>query len=214
VTIFELAGIVSAIINLLVGIWILFFWHRANISGVKYLRYYFLLAAVTDSVMFVYSSHGVNNMLVANLFCVIRFPLIALTFLPWMLSETYRRAGTLVIVLVSLLFVMVVLTGDLNKMNTVVFSVQNLLFAFMAAIALFRITNDFTLYLTDNHRFWFSVGIFLYFSVSTIIFTTANVILDNQQALMDYTWIINTAMAILANLLYVKGILCLPVMKK
>lgn len=209
-----MAAQVSAICTLLIGLLILLFWHRANETGVKYFRYYFLLAAITDSVMTVYGWYGFNNMLVANLFCVFRFPLIALTFLPWMLSETYRRAGTLVIVIVSLLFAMVVLTDDLNKMNTVVITVQNLLFAMMAAMALFRVTGDHSRYLTDNHRFWFSVGVFLYFSVSSIVIATANVILDNQYALMHATWIINSVSAIVANLLYAKGILCLPVTKK
>lgn len=205
---------VSAIFTLIIGLLILLFWHRANETGVKYLRYYFLLAAVSDSVMTVYGWYGVNNMLIVNLFCVTRFPLIALTFLPWMLKETYRRAGIVIIVIMSILMALVVLTGELNIMNTVVITVQNLLFAIMAAMALFRVTGDHSRYLTDNHRFWFSVGAFLYFSVSSIVIATANVILDNHYALMHSTWIINAVSAIVANLLYAKGILCLPVTKK
>lgn len=208
-----LASDLSAYITVATGLLVLFFWRRTAVPGVSYFRYYLLLAALVDGLMYYYYLSGTNNLALANTFCMLRFFPLAMTFVHWGLPKELHRAGTVVSLAATLVFAGVIFAGDIHKMNTTVFSLQNLLFAIMAALTLFRISGDYSRYLTENHRFWFSVGVFLYFSVGTVMYATANIMLDNQQVVGYYTWIINSIINIATNLLYVKGLLCLPVTK-
>jgi hypothetical protein len=208
------ASHLSAILTVATGLLILYYWRRTALAGVSYLRYYFLLAALIEIVMYYYYYLGINNLALANVFCMLRYFPLAMTFVHWGLAKEWHRAGMAVNLVATLIFAGFILAGDLHRMNSSVFSLQNLLFAIMAALTLFRITGDYSRYLTENHRFWFSVGVFLYFSVGTVMFATANIMLDNQQVVGFYTWIINSIMTITANLLFIKGILCLPVTKR
>ncbi|MBL0340832.1 MAG: hypothetical protein IPP71_07865 [Bacteroidetes bacterium] len=93
-------------------------------------------------------------------------------------------------------------------------AIENSILLLISATVLVNLTGDTEQYLFKNYRFWMALAVFMYFSVSTIVFATGNFLLDDHVYLRRYTWIIHSILSMVANLLYIKGILCLPNKKK
>ena len=63
--------------------------------------------------------------------------------------------------------------------------------------------------LIKNYKFWFISSCFIYFSISTVVFSTENMFLDNKLSLTSYTYVINSLLTISSNIFYFIGIKCL-----
>jgi hypothetical protein len=183
-------------------------------TGSKWFRYYFVIAMVTDITMMLMAEMRINSMPVANIFSVTQFFLICSGIQMWVTRTALQRTMQFFTCLIALVIAIYVLgTAHKKEFDVLTMAVENIILMTVAAIMLLQLSGDSSQYLINNHKFWFTVAVFLYFSVNTIVFSTGNLLVDDHVYLRRYTWVINSVMSIVANMLFMKGILCLPLKK-
>jgi hypothetical protein len=204
----------SVVTMLVLGLSALFVPNKQYDYGSKLFRYYFLLAALTELFMLGTTFLKINNLVFANFFSVIQFFMIASAIQWWMHEGAFKRFVFIVVNTAALVFAIMTL-GNMFRMEfeTISVTLENIILMMLSAIMLFQLTNDNTRYLISNHKFWFTVSVFVYFSVMTVVTASANYVLSDNQRLHYITWNINSVLSIIANILYIKGILCLPAKK-
>jgi VanZ family protein len=137
--------------------------------------------------------------------------ILSLILLQWTSSKTLRK-------ILSVLLCLVIATGitrfafinPLKEFDDVSIALDNILLVSASGIALFYIASETETLLFKNPKFWFAAAVFIYFSVSIVIFCTGNFLIDDKIHVRKYTWIINSLLTILTNIFYVIGLLCLP----
>jgi hypothetical protein len=205
---------VSIVTMVLVALAALLLKNREYDKGSLWFKTYFIVAAITDIVLFILMQTKTNSMPVANSFSVAQFFLLSTGIVFWVNRPGLRKVLQFATCLIALVLAIYVL-GTLHKkvFDSFSITIENVLLMILSAVILIQLTGDSSQFLFKNHKFWFAVAVFLYFSVSAIVFATANFLIGDQIYLRRYTWIINVIMSILANILYLKGILCLPLKK-
>jgi hypothetical protein len=205
---------VSIVTMILVALAALLLKNRSYDKGSLWFKTYFILAAITEVVLFILMKLKINSMPVANTFSIAQFFLLSTGMVFWVNRPGLRKVLQFITCLIALVLAIYVL-GTLHKKVFDTFSIttENVLLMILSAVILVQLTGDSSQFLFKNHKFWFAVAVFLYFSVSAIVFATANFLLEDQVYLRRYTWVINLVMSIIANMLYLKGILCLPMKK-
>lgn len=201
----------SVVATVLVAVIIFLKRNKIFPGSAIWFRHYFILAAVIDIVMMVITSMGIPNMGYGSLFLVIRFYMYGMAMIPWLQLPEYEGKLKTVNLVLSVAFLIHVLATYQPKMlDILTISIENVLMVILSGAVLFRIIEYSNEHLTSDYRFWISVAAFIYFSVSTVVFTTGNLLLSETMFLRRYTWAVHAAVMILANLIYIKGILCLP----
>jgi len=180
-------------------------------TGSNYFKIYFVIAAITDVTLGILQYNGMNNLQVANVFGVTQFFLLSMGLLSWYRNNELRRLMFLILALTALVLAIYVL-GNLHKntLDTYSMTIGNLMLVVLSALVLLQLTGDRTQFLIKNYRFWFAVSVFLYFTVSSVLLSTADILIDEHFYLRRYTWVLNSILSIVANSLFIKGILCLP----
>ncbi len=179
--------------------------------GATLFRCYFLLAAITELILVWLRSERHNNMVVVNIFCLVQFTLIMLALASWP-SARGARMFILTIGVLTAIVLGVFVYPSLNQsaFDPIGTAVQNLVLTIISGYMLIHLTRDRSEFLFMNYKFWFAVAVFIYFSVSATMFATANMLVENGTFLRKYTWVINSVLTLMANMCYVKGLLCLP----
>jgi len=196
--------------TVLVAITALLTRNCAHDNGCRVFRYYFVLAAIADLVLLVFHSKGWNNMQVFNIFSLTQYFLVFLALSQWIPQGMRRTLLYIFLGLSTLFFGSYLFTiFNLKYMDTFSSSIEYIILTLLSAYVLFHLTDDQSDYLYRNFKFWFTVGVFLYFSVTSIVLATANYVLKDSGMLQDYTWAINGFLTILASVMYIKGFLCL-----
>lgn len=196
---------------MLVALATLFIKNKAYDKGSVWFRYYFLIATAVELILLVTVEAKINNMIIANVFMLLQFYMLGMGILSWMHQGLMRRMIYFLLNLLSLVIAIYTMgTAHKKMMDSASSSVESIFLMILSALMLMQLTNDNTKYLIRNHKFWFTVAVFLYFSVMGVVIASANFIVDDKTYLRAYTWVINAVMSITVNLLYIKGILCLP----
>jgi hypothetical protein len=198
----------------LLAMTVLLLRNREYDAGSKWFRSYFIVAAITDLTLFILALYRINSLPVANMFSVCQFFMVSTAIIAWTNHSALKRMLYFSVALCALVFAIYTL-GTLHKQqfDALSMTAQNMVLMLLSAVLLVRITNSTNDFLIKNHRFWFTVAVFVYFSVTTIVFSTANILLEGHTYIRRYTWDINSVMSIIANLMYLKAILCLPMKK-
>lgn len=209
----KFSGYVAAFSTILVAIVALFMFNSFRDKGVAVFRLYFFIAAATELIMLGFVLEDTNNMQVANTFCLLQFLLVSMALITWLPKNNIKLWLQYFLAFAMLLFTSyLIYIFSFRYFDSFSSSIEGVLLAVLSAYVLFHLTGDHSDYLYRNYKFWFAVGAFIYFSVTSLVFATGNYVLDNSLFLRNYTWVINAFLTTLANAFYIKGLLCL--MKK
>lgn len=204
------SGYISGFTTVMVALVALFTSKRYFDRGSNLMRIYIYIAAATEIIMFVYVMNNANNLQIANVFCLVQFFVVYLALTSWLPNNKIKLWLN-----IFLVFAMLLLTGyfisifSYRYFDSFSSSIEGVMLAVLSAYVLYHLTGDHSDYLYRNYKFWFVVAVFIYFSVTSIVFATSNYVLKNSLFLRDYTWVINSFLTILANAFYIKGLLCL-----
>lgn len=175
-------------------------------------RGYFIVAALTDLIMYYLTTHQIVNIQIANLFCLVQLILVGLALINWIESPAVKRLMiTLLVLFVALISIYVISIFRMNYLDPISTTSESALLALLSGYLLVYLTRDTSQYLFRNYKFWFVVAVFIYFSVTSVVYATSNFFIDEQTYLRHYTWVINSALNVIAGILYIKGLTCLPV---
>ncbi len=200
--------------TIIVALFVYFNKYRIFDSGSSIFRVYFFIAAAVDILLFILQSMKIHNIAVMNLFSLAQFLLIALALNQWMKNELLKKTIRIFsLIAFSVLTVKILINIELKDFDTFSLAVENIILVICSSIVMINLTGDTRQYLFKNYRFWITLAVFIYFSVSTVVFATGNLLIDDHVYVRRYTWVINSIMSIVANSLYLKGILCLPIKK-
>lgn len=200
--------------TIIVAIFVYFNKYKIFDSGSRIFRIYFFIAAGVDILLFILQSLKIHNIAVMNLFSLAQFLLIALALNHWMKNELFKKILRISsLIAFSALTVKILVNIELKEFDTFSLAIENIILVICSSIVMINLTGDTRQYLFKNYRFWITLAVFIYFSVSTVVFATGNLLIDDHVYVRRYTWVINSIMSIIANSLYIKGILCLPIKK-
>ena len=153
---------------------------------------------------------GMNNMHIGNLFFLTQCIILSLLLLLWIRSNTFKNTLTILLSIVVLFgLIRFFFINPFEKFDVISVTLESIVLVMVSGIALFYIGSETEILLFKNPKFWFATAIFIYFSVSIVIFCTANFLIDDKTHVRKYTWIINSLLTILTNIFYVTGLLCL-----
>ncbi|MBL0341324.1 MAG: hypothetical protein IPP71_10520 [Bacteroidetes bacterium] len=204
----------SMVTTIIVAIFVYFNKYKIFDSGSRIFRIYFFIAAGVDILLFILQSLKIHNIAVMNLFSLAQFLLIALALNHWMKNELFKKILRISsLIAFSALTVKILVNIELKEFDTFSLAIENIILVICSSIVMINLTGDTRQYLFKNYRFWITLAVFIYFSVSTVVFATGNLLIDDHVYVRRYTWVINSIMSIIANSLYIKGILCLPIKK-
>lgn len=172
--------------------------------------FYFIIAGITDIIVYLFSLKGIPNILIINLFILVQFALLAVALIDSFSNRVLKLFFIPVCVTVIVISFCLMLNTDYYiQINSTGTAIQNLVLVIAAGILLIQELKHSAIDHNIQCYFWFSAGVFLYFAVTTIVYFTGEIELPDQHILRDFTWPVNLIATIIANCLYFKGIQCL-----
>ena len=177
-------------------------------SEIKLLGNFFILSTAVELFILVTSEKGIPNIWLFNVFGLIEG--IVLFYICGKWSGTQRAFYT--IIFLFLLYVVYwiynfYLSPDISQFNDKGNSLKGILLIIISGFVFIRITKDNDM-INKDYRFWILSAILIYFGVGTIIFATANYILDNTEKAMTASWNIHSIVNVISNVLYAYGFRC------
>jgi hypothetical protein len=186
----------------------LYGFRRLNFE-MKLLGYFFILSAFVDVTLLITASFHANNLWLLNIFMLIEAAVYLFICARWLHSEKLFRSVMVLFVLYFLFWIYTTfVSGSFTEFNDKEKTLKGILLVLISGYLLIRISQEETIYLTRDYRFWVLSGILLYFLIGVIVFTTANYVLENHVKAMYYSWSIHSVINIISNLLFAYGFLC------
>lgn len=166
------------------------------------------LACLSIGTELVLASYKMRNYIVSDYFRVIEVGMLCLVF-QMSIADTRMR-----IILRSLggvfvaIWVADMVLHNVPQINNVMDLISRIFVLVMSLITLHSAMKDENSPLVDRSIFWVGVGAAIYSSGTLLLLGLSNHLLQLGTSYFLAAWHINWALLIVANLLYMKGILC------
>lgn len=173
----------------------------------------FIISASTEILLAGFHFSRLNNLFIVNSYLLIQFVILSMAFVSMMplLKPRYVKVFYLLITLIFLLSITrlfyFISVKELDSISTPLESVALFI---LSGVNLVYLTKNSEVIIAKDYKFWFISASFLYFSISSVIFSTGGVLVENKLTLATYTWVINSVLTIISNIMYFIGIRCLP----
>ena len=191
-------GSLSALIPILIGA---IRFNTLNRS-LRILLIWLSLSLLSDIVCYQLASNGINSLWVINLFDIAE----SVCFFFLFYGELSNKLSKLFPVITFILFAMVWVYFNhsiplMSNFNQHPKTLKSIIITIGSGIALLQLSNR-ELNLLRSNKFWTMAGLFLYFSVSIVIFFSSKIIVSNDHFLMYFTWNALLLLTIICNLLF------------
>lgn len=171
---------------------------------------YFILAAAIELLTGIMSIYRINNIFIGNLFFLVQFTALSFILSNWIQYEMVKKVLSFVLVLVFISGTCrIIYINPLNELDNVSIALESVVLILISGSALFSVSNETEISLLKNPKFWFCSAVFVYFSLNIAVFCTGSYVLENEDYLRKYTWVINSLLTIVTNIFYSIGILWL-----
>jgi len=167
---------------------------------------YLALSAFFETLMIIWVIKGEHNLWIAHVFTPIEYGLLAYMLSCWQENQSFKKFIRVSIPIVILLIISLNLF-DVEPTNTfdyISIPVTSLLLAAFSWHILHQMSIQDTGNLLKNHKFWITVGIFIYFSGGLFVFAMG--ILPQNDALY-VIFQVNSVLLIIRNICFVIGIM-------
>lgn len=209
-TFFIAFALVSTLVTFLVAVQ--GFLKKESFTGNRiFFLLYFLIAAITEALtMFMFYKKW-NNATEMNVFAILQLFLLAMALTPMLAIKMFKSFSyiTLAIILAFSLYRLFLLDGKIG-IDLQTLAIQSVYMILLSGIILFKLSFEIEIPIFKNPDFWFTVAVFFFFLINSIVFSTTNFIATEENSAMESLWVINLLISILANLCYYKAIRCLP----
>jgi hypothetical protein len=178
-------------------------------TGLKILGVFFIFSAAVEAMMIILSGYGVKNVWLANVFALLEAAVYFYLCGRWFnLVEMFKAVMWLFIMYFIYWLLTTFFAGSFLEFNDKEKVLKGIFLIGISGYLLIRISAEDSIMLVKDYRFWILSAILIYFSISEVVFATANFILDNNHPAMEYVWAIHSMINIISNLLFAYGFVC------
>ncbi len=178
----------------------------------KALRLFFLfwvITSVVETITWGLSFANLNNMWLINFYTLFEAIILLYFLIKITGSKFLVKLFIFFIILYSFYWIYAnYILWSIFQYNSTDKFIKGILLILSSGLTLldytFQTEND----LRKSPLFWILGGIFFYFSLTLIIFSTANWIFDNSVPTMNLSWIVHSYIVTLTNILFTIGFLC------
>ena len=181
----------------------------------KVLAILLTLACIQTGLELAWALRSKTNYFLSDYFRIVEVSLLCIVFV----TSSRLKGNRRYLIVLGCVFAVVwavnlIFFDDTNRMNSLMGMVSRAFMMAMAALVLWSQLHDERLPMTEQPLFWVASGVILY-AVSTIaILGLSNTLIQLGRPYFYVAWHINWIMSIVANIFYVKGMLCsVPVPK-
>jgi len=180
--------------------------YRLLDSEMKIFALFLLLGSCVEACDIILAHYAMNNIWLFNLFSVLEGFVICYVIGKWFESpKMFRVSMVLFTVYFCYWIYTAMMTISLMEFNNYEKTVKGLIFIFLSAILLVRLSRDESIMIQRDYRFWIAAAVLVYFSATLIVFSTANVFLQDHHRAMEYSWLIHSVVNIAGNILLASG---------
>ena len=198
----DLVSSASSVLPVITG---LYFYKRQH-GILKILVVFFIFSCLTELLLYYLSSRAINNLWFVNIFFLIEYMVFSFV--------CAQFSGLKMIIRLSILFALLYTVAwvfttfyifNIYRFNNLIRTVESILLIFFSGVALYQISMDVSVNLFKNPKFWFSAGILIYFSTNLIVFSIADMILDNRNPIIGNAWAIHSFWNIVTCFIFATG---------
>jgi hypothetical protein len=172
----------------------------------KIMGWLFIVSTVIEIVSFATSYYRVNNLWLINSYNIIEGFIFFYICGRWFQSQKiFRAVMILFAVYAGFWFYTTFISAGFFEFNEKEKTLKGILLILITGSLLLRISKEDTVFISQDYRFWFVAAILIYFSVGVVIFSTANLILEDNIKAMYYSWNVHSVINIICNLLFAYG---------
>jgi hypothetical protein len=183
-------------------------YKRLN-GELKVLAWLFMIAAIIEFALNISAIYGIHNIWISNTFMIAEGFVLFFVIGRWFDSE---KAFKITMVLFTLYAIYwgysTFIIGSIFTFNTTERTVKGIMLIFLSGFLLTRLATHEEIIVSRDYRFWIAFAILFYFSLTLIIFGTANLLFEDHLSVIYYTWIIHSIINIISNLLFAYGFVC------
>lgn len=182
-------------------------YNRLN-KILKILFWLLVFGAMCELIDFVLLQNKLNNIWLFNLYSITEGFALCYLIGKWFNSKPmFRIAMTLFVCFSFFWFYSIFISNGMYEFNSAEKTVKGIILIFLSGYLLILLSMDENLVIGTDYRFWISTAILFYFSMTLVVFSTANLFLDNHRA-MHYSWTIHSIINIITNLIFAYGFIC------
>ena len=186
----------------------LFFWKKLNVP-LKILSVFFCFSVIHEIVTFVLGFMHMHNQFLSNFYQLVEFSCFIYLYFRWSQNSKLKDAMQYV-GLAYLIFWLINKTyyEDATVFNDIIATVALFILLVTSIIVLRNVLQNTSIPLTDQTMFWIASGVLLYSSMTIILLTMSNTILEMGMSYFDALWHINWVSTIIANLFFTRSFWC------
>lgn len=171
---------------------------------------YFVIAIVVSSIQYFFAISGKNNLWTMHFFTPVQLIFLMVVFTAWQRNATVRRLmqGSVVIFLVVWLLSFLLLE-QIQQFNWFTRPLQSFILIVASGVTFFQVQREELPAIIYEPRFWVSAATLLYFCGLIVLFALSNKLLAVSMDTLRLAWTVQSFVAILTNILYGLGFLCL-----
>jgi hypothetical protein len=183
-------------------------YKRLN-NELKFLTWLFIFGAIVELTIYISRGYKFHNIWIFNIFALVEAFVLFYIIGKWFNSSRMFKAAIFLFALYGLYwFYTTFITSSIFDFNSKEKTVKGILLIFLSGFLLFRLAENEEIKLISDYRLWITFAILFYFSLTLIVFTTANFLLTDHTKAMQYSWAIHSVTNIISNLLFAFGYLC------
>lgn len=170
---------------------------------------FFLITVLVEIIVWYLSLHHKNNLWLINIYTLFE-AILLLSLLTKIVSSNFKSKLFIVFEIIYTCYWIYInfILQSIFEYNTSDKFAKGALLIIASGMTLIDFTYNANEDLHKAPLFWLVGGIFFYFCLTLLIFSTANWVFDNSKPIMDLSWSVHGAVVVLANILFTIGFLC------
>ena len=178
-------------------------------NELKVFAIFLCFAGAVEIITYVMSLYRMNNLWMMNIYALLEGVVFIWLIGKWLGSKKMNViTNGLLVIYIAYWCYTTFLPGDLMAFNSDELSIKAIILIILSGYLLVRLGLKEEVKLTGDFIFWISAGILIYFLISLVVFSSANIILDDSHRAMYFTWTIHSIINILVNLLFFYAFIC------
>ncbi len=170
---------------------------------------FFSFATAIEIASTVMSQCRMNNLWLINVYVLIEGFVLCYLIGKWFETKKLFALSMVIFVVYFIVWCYTTfLVRSIFLFNSKEMSVKSMMMIFLSGYLLIKVSLKDDEPLFQNFKLWMASAMLIYFSVTLIVFSTADFMLDDKYEAMHYSWTIHSIINIIANLLFAYGFVC------
>ncbi len=165
------------------------------------------IATFTELLNMIFTSLVFSNLWIINIYTLIEALSLFYILRQWQQKRWMKETAVVLFLIYFVSWIyFTFIFGTIFEFNGNEKAVKAVFLIFLSIYPMIGFSMDDKLPVYQNYKFWICSAILLYYSVSVVLFGTANLAIDNTIA-GEFIWIIHSFINIISNLIFAYGFL-------